>query len=105
MKKTVSKVKEKANKLAEKYPKTTKAAKFVGKRALPVMSAYGIGSAIKEKRYGDIVGEAAWMTIPTGVMYEVGAMAVEQNKGKPIPKGAQVRFGLGPDGKPRGGRK
>ena len=74
MKKTVSKVKEKAGKLAEKYPKTTKAAKFVGKRALPVTAAYGVGSAIKEKRYGDIVGEAAWLTIPSGVLYETAKM-------------------------------
>ena len=49
-------------------------AKAVAKRALPAAAAYGVGKAIKERRYGDIAGEAAWLTIPSGVLYETAKM-------------------------------
>ena len=49
-------------------------AKAVAKRAIPAYAAYAVGKAVKEKRYGDVVGEAAWLTIPTGVMYETAKM-------------------------------
>jgi len=75
---------------------------FATKRLLPLYSAYETGRAIKEKRYGDAVNAAAWLTVPTGIAYETSKFAYEQSKGKPIPKGAQVRFGLTPQGKPRG---
>lgn len=81
---------------------TKAGAKFAAKRILPVYSAYEVGRAVKEKRYGDVVDSAAWLTIPTGIAYETSKFAYEQSKGKPIPKGAQVRFGLTPKGKPRG---
>jgi hypothetical protein len=49
-------------------------AKAVGKKLIPGYAAYGVGKAIKEKRYGDVAGEAAWATIPTGVIYETAKM-------------------------------
>ena len=79
-----------------------KGASFVAKRVLPPLAAYEAGRAIKEKRYGDAVGAAAWLTLPTGIMFETTKLGIEQNKGKPIPIGAQIRFGLDPSGKPRG---
>lgn len=49
-------------------------AKFAAKRVLPPVAAYQAGKAIKEGRYGDAVGEAAWLTVPTGVLYETAKM-------------------------------
>jgi hypothetical protein len=44
--------------------------KAVGKKLIPGYAVYGTGKALKEKRFADAVGEAAWATIPTGILYE-----------------------------------
>jgi hypothetical protein len=45
-------------------------AKAVAKKALPAYAVYATGKAVKEGRFRDAVGEAAWATIPTGILYE-----------------------------------
>jgi hypothetical protein len=49
-------------------------AKAVGKKLLPGYAVYATGKAVKEGRFKDAVGEAAWATIPTGIMYETAQM-------------------------------
>ena len=49
-------------------------AKFAAKRVLPPLAAYQTGKAIKEGRYRDAIGAAAWLTAPTGVLYETAKM-------------------------------
>ena len=62
------------------------AAKAVGKKIIPGMAVYGAARAIKERRYADAVGEAAWLTIPTGVLYETAKMLPKET-----PKEAKAR--------------
>jgi len=45
-------------------------AKAVGKKLIPGYAVYTTGKAVKEGRFKDAVGEAAWLTIPSGVLYE-----------------------------------
>lgn len=74
-----------AKKVATKAVVKT-AAKAVGKKIIPGMAVYGTAKALRQGRYSDAVGEAAWLTIPTGVLYETAKMLPKET-----PKDAKAR--------------
>lgn len=53
--------------------------KAVGKKLIPGYAVYATGKALKEGRIKDAVGEAAWTTIPTGVLYESAKMLPKES--------------------------
>jgi hypothetical protein len=70
MKKPVNASKPTSGSKGKALPIAKKAGKALAKKAFPAYAAANTAVALKSKRYGQALEEAAWLTVPTGVGYE-----------------------------------
>jgi uncharacterized protein (DUF2147 family) len=68
--------------MAMKKEMAKKALKGVAKRAIPGIMIADAANSARKGKWKDVAGSAAWITVPTGVAYEVGSAVAKDKNAK-----------------------